>query len=185
MPLPSNILTFAAGVLTRTISVTIVNNTLVDGNRSVLLSLGQPTNGAQLGSQATTTLTIQDDDLPGQFKVDKTTYTVARERGIAVDHRAAHSARSLAGNVTVDYATQDGTAISNGTPPDYSPQSGTLTFKAGETMKTVSIPVFRDNIVDGPKTFTFSLSNPGSGADARRGPVERAGHDHRRGRRRA
>jgi len=162
IPLPS-VLTFAAGVLTRTISVTIVNNTLVDGNRSVLLSLGQPTNGAQLGSQATATLTIQDDDLPGTFKVDKTAYTVLESAG-SLSIIVRRTGTSLAGNVTVDYATQDGTAISNGTPPDYSPQSGTLTFKAGETMKTVSIPVFRDNIVDGPKTFTFSLSNPGSGA---------------------
>ena len=61
----SNILTFAAGVLTRTLSVTIVNNTLVDGNRSFMLSLGPPTNGVQLGAQSTTNVTIQDDDLPG------------------------------------------------------------------------------------------------------------------------
>ncbi len=68
----SNILTFAAGVLTRTFSITIVNNTLVDGNRSFMLSLGQPTNGVQLGAQSTTNVTIQDDDQAGQFKVDKT-----------------------------------------------------------------------------------------------------------------
>ena len=30
-------------------------------------------------------------------------------------------------------------------------------------MKTVDIRVFKDNLVDGPKTFTFRLSEPSSG----------------------
>ena len=176
IPSPS-VLTFAAGVPTRTINVTIVDNALVDGNRSVLLSLGQPTNGAQLGPQSTTTLNILDDDLPGSFKVDKPTYTVAESAG-SVSIIVRRLGTSLAGNVTVDYFTQDGTATSEGTPRDYASQSGTLTFKAGETMKTVAIPVFKNNLVDGPKTFTFRLSEPSSGGRARRGPVERLGHDH-------
>ncbi len=165
IPSPS-VLTFAAGVLTRTISVTIVNNTLVDGNRSVLLSLGQPTNGTQLGPQSTTTLNIQDDDLAGSFKVDKPTYTVAESAG-SVPIIVRRLGTSLAGGVTVDYFTVDGTATSEGTPRDYASQSGTLTFKAGETMKTVAIPVFKDNLVDGPKTFTFRLrlSEPSSGGE--------------------
>ena len=160
----SNILTFAAGVLTRTLSVTVVNNTLVNGNRSFMLSLGQPTNGVQLGAQSTTNVTIQDDDQPGQFKVDKTAYSVAESAG-TLSIIVRRTGASLAGNVTVDYATQDVTAISEGTPRDYAPQSGTLTFKAGELMRTVSVPVFKDNLVDGPKTFRFNLSNPSSGAE--------------------
>ena len=119
----SNILTFAAGVLTRTLSVTIVNNTLVDGNRSFMLSLGQPTNGVQLGAQSTTNVTIQDDDQAGQFKLDKTAYSVAESAG-TLSIIVRRIGTSLAGNVTVDYATQDVTAISEGTPRDYAPQSG-------------------------------------------------------------
>src|SRR4029453_679730 len=100
----TNILTFAAGVLTRTISVTIVNNTLVDGNRSFMLTLGQPTNGVQLGAQSTTNVTIQDDDLPGSFKVDKPTYTVAESAG-SLSIIVRRIGTNLAGNVTVDYST--------------------------------------------------------------------------------
>jgi hypothetical protein len=155
----TNILTFAAGVLTRTISVTIVNNARVDGNRSFMLTLGQPTNGVQLGAQSTTNVTIQDDDQAGQFKVDKPTYTVAESAG-SLSIIVRRIGTNLAGNVTVDYSTEGGTAIGEGMPRDYAPQFGTLTFKAGETMKTVAVPVFKDNLVDGPKTFTFALSNP-------------------------
>ena len=46
-----------------------------------------------------------------------------------------------AGNLTVDYATADGTAIAG---QDYTSTSGTLTFSAGETSKTIQIPILDD-----------------------------------------
>ena len=55
-------LTFAATTTSRQFSVPIINNSAIDGNRTVLLSLGAPTNGARRGAQATATLTIQDDE---------------------------------------------------------------------------------------------------------------------------
>ena len=164
----SNILTFAAGVLTRTISVTIVNNTLVDGNRSFMLSLGQPTNGVQLGAQSTTNVIIQDDDQAGQFKVDKTDLYGGRERGLALDHRppTRHQPRRQRHGRLLH---PDGTATQRRTPQDYASTSGTLTFKAGETMRTVSVPIFKDHLVDGPKTFTFNLrKNPSSAPSSSR-----------------
>ena len=62
---------------------------------------------------------------------------------------AAHS-------VTVDYATSDGTATAG---EDYTATSGTLTFAAGETEKTVSVPILDDAIDEGSETFTLRLSN--------------------------
>ena len=60
------------------------------------------------------------------------------------------------GNVTVDYATADGTA----TTLDYGARSGTVTFADGETEKTVTVPV-RDNQLDEfAEQFTVQLSNP-------------------------
>ena len=67
--------------------------------------------------------------------------------------------------VTVDYATSDGTADAG---DDYTAKSGTLSFAAGETSKTVSVSIARrgrqriENESD--ETFTVTLSNP-SGAD--------------------
>ena len=57
---------------------------------------------------------------------------------------------------TVDYATSDGTATQ---PDDYTSTSGTLTFAAGETSKTVSVPVRNDAHDEGSETMTFTLSN--------------------------
>jgi hypothetical protein len=55
-------LSFAAGVATVTFSVPIINDTLVEGNETVNLSLSNPTGGATLGTQKTATLTIVDND---------------------------------------------------------------------------------------------------------------------------
>ena len=62
--------------------------------------------------------------------------------------------------MTVDYATSDGTATAG---EDYTATSGTLTFQAGDTTKTVSVPIADDTEDDGGETFTLTLSNASSG----------------------
>ena len=62
--------------------------------------------------------------------------------------------------VTVQYATSDGTATE---PDDYSARSGTLTFEAGDTTKTVSVPVIDDSVEDDGETVTFTLSGATEG----------------------
>lgn len=60
----------------------------------------------------------------------------------------------LSAAVTVHYATQDGTA----TGSDYKAVTGgTLTFKAGETRKTVTVDVFGDNRYESGETFALNL----------------------------
>ena len=68
--------------------------------------------------------------------------------------------RAPSGTVTVDFATSDGTATAGS---DYTATSGTLAFAAGETAKTVSVPVLDDDHDEGSETLTLTLSNP-SGA---------------------
>ena len=64
--------------------------------------------------------------------------------------------RAATGPVTVDYATEDGTATAG---TDYTTTSGRLTFAVGETQKTVSVPVLDDATDEGKETFTLRLSN--------------------------
>ena len=59
-------------------------------------------------------------------------------------------------SVTVDYATADGTAKAGA---DYTATSGTLTFAAGEAVKTVRVPILDDSHDEGEETFTLRLSN--------------------------
>ena len=81
------------------------------------------------------------------------------DRNATADVRVTLS-RASAGSVTVDYATADGTAIAG---QDYISTSGTLTFAAGESEATVSVPLLNDNFDDGGETFTLQFSNPAGG----------------------
>ena len=81
---------------------------------------------------------------------------VEEAEGATLDFAVTLS-RAVNETVTVAYATSDGTAAAG---PDYSATSGTLTFAANETSKTVSVPVLNDSHDEGSETLTFTLSNP-------------------------
>lgn len=59
--------------------------------------------------------------------------------------------------VTVDYATVAGTAAEG---DDFQPVSGTLAFTAGETRKTVEVPIVGDVCHEDDETLGLALSNP-------------------------
>ena len=59
--------------------------------------------------------------------------------------------------LSVDWTTSDGTATAG---TDFTAASGTLTFAAGETSKTVSVTLLDDAIDEGKETFALQLSNP-------------------------
>ncbi len=65
--------------------------------------------------------------------------------------------------VSVDWATRDGTATSG---TDYTAASGTLSFAAGETRKSVTVTLLDDVHDEGAETFSLVLSNPRPGATA-------------------
>ena len=81
---------------------------------------------------------------------------VTEAAGAAVNFTVSLEPAS-ASTITVDYATADGTAAAG---LDYTQTAGTLTFKAGETSKTVAVAVLDDAIDEGEETFTLILRNP-------------------------
>ena len=113
-------------------------------------------NGQGDGPRATTRATTRGR-APSRLSVADTQVTEApgatAEFAVTLD-RAAQD------EVTVDYTTEDGTATAGS---DYTAVSGTLSFAAGETAKTVSVTVLDDVVNDEGETFKLVLSNP-SGA---------------------
>jgi hypothetical protein len=66
----------------------------------------------------------------------------------------------------VSYATSNGTATADtGTPHDYAPTSGTLTFAPGQTMKSFTVATHNNTSVEGARTFLLRLLDPLGGAD--------------------
>ncbi len=167
----SRLVSFVAGQASNTVSVPIRNNTEVHGNRTIMLGLNGPTGGAQLGPRASAVLTIPEDDQGGVIKLSAGAYTVAEGAG-AVVVMVMRTGVNLAGNVSVDFGTFDGTARSNTDGDnDYSGRSGTLTFNAGETSKPITIPILQDTLVEPDETFTVVLSNPTGGATLASSPA--------------
>ncbi|MBK1792491.1 glycosyl hydrolase family 18 protein [Persicirhabdus sediminis] len=62
----------------------------------------------------------------------------------------------LAGQASIDFTTQNGTAIAG---THYVASSGTLVFAAGETKKTIAIDI-PANQLDAPVSFSIELENP-------------------------
>lgn len=69
--------------------------------------------------------------------------------------------KASASDVSVDYATSDGTATAGS---DYLATSGRLTIPAGETVALVRVPVLGDTAVEGDETLSLTLSNPSANA---------------------
>jgi dienelactone hydrolase len=61
---------------------------------------------------------------------------------------------------TVDFATSNLTAVAG---QDYTETTGTLTFAAGETMKTITIPITYDEQQEVDESCRLTLSNPSGG----------------------
>lgn len=59
--------------------------------------------------------------------------------------------------VTVDYAAVSGSAVQGA---DFAPASGTLTFAAGETTKTITVSTLDDVLDEPSQTYTITLSDP-------------------------
>ena len=63
-------------------------------------------------------------------------------------------------SISVNYATSDGTAIAGKDYKTSKTMSGTLTFKAGQTSKTFTIPIINDTLNEQNETVNLNLSNP-------------------------
>ena len=68
--------------------------------------------------------------------------------------------RAASRALTVDYATSDGSAQAG---VDYTASSGTLTFQAGESSRTIEVGVLDDAHDEGEETLTLRLSNASGG----------------------
>jgi hypothetical protein len=154
----SGTLTFAAGSAVQTFKVPLVNNSRVDGVRSVNLSLNTA-NGAEIVTPFTATLMIGDDEAGGIIEFAGPVFVVAENAGTAVIS-VSRSGGAAAG-ATVQYATSDITATAGA---DYTTTTGSLTFARGETVKTFSVPIIDDAIPEGVETVLLSLSAPAGGA---------------------
>ena len=98
--------------------------------------------------------------IPGPVAISVADATVREAAGAALAF-AVTLDRAGSEAVTVDYATSGGTGAGAATEgADYTATSGTLTFAAGATEQTVSVPVLADDHERGRGDHDVTLTNP-------------------------
>ncbi len=154
--LANGTLTFAPGETTKSITLTIIDDSLNENNETAIITLSNLVNGAE-GSKLIHTYTILDNDTPPTLTLTAGATSSGSEATtpalIAVSLSAASDR-----TITVDYAATGGTATGGGT--DYTLSSGTLTFSPGETSKNISVTIVDDTTVEATdETIAITLSN--------------------------
>jgi chitinase len=150
----SGTLVFAAGETSKQIDVSVTGDLLVEGNQTFTVTLSSPFN-ADLGTSVATG-TITNDDANPKLVVGDATKLEANSGTSALTFTVAMVPVSVT-DVTVDYATSDGTATAGS---DYTGASGTLTIPAGQASGTIAVSVSGDKTYEPNETLTLTLSNP-------------------------
>ena len=162
----SGALTFAPGETEKTVSVPVIDDTVEDTPETLTLRLSNAdppyadSGNVVWGSREAGVL-VADSVATGTIR---NTEDQAEPRAVSVSDASAAEGDSVvftvslsaasSQQVTVDYATSDGTATAG---EDYTATSGTLTFTAGETTKTISVPIIDDTVNDSGETFGVTL----------------------------
>jgi hypothetical protein len=150
--------TFPINTSVRNISVPIVDNTIVQSNRSFNFGISNALGGVPLGSTSNAVVTIVDNDFPGivQFATNKFSAMEGSNAVIKIIRTAG-----LAGGVTVQFSMAGGTATSG---TDYSNATSGVVFNAGETNKSILVPLTLDQLSEPTETVGLFLSDVTGGA---------------------
>ena len=146
----SGTLTFRAGTTVLTVAVPITDDALDEPEEQFTVTLQAAVNAIVATGQGTGT--IADNDAAPELSIGNGSLTEGAGDGtmpFAVRLGAA-SGRT----VTVAYETADGSATAGA---DYTRASGTLTFRAGTTVRTVAVPITDDALDEPEEQFTVTL----------------------------
>ena len=163
----SGTLTFAEGERSKYIRVLVCHDGIDESTETMTLQLSNPVRGKLQGTGSatgsignnngsgakpcSTGISVSDVSAPEP----NINHLQRQEIEFGVSLNQADT-----GTVRVNYSTHDGTATAG---LDYESASGTVTFRPGQTRKTVTVVVLADAHDDPGETFTLRLSNP-SGA---------------------
>ncbi|WP_171037066.1 Calx-beta domain-containing protein [Maribacter algarum] len=152
-------LTFTPTVGSLDIQVPITDDAVIEvsENFTVVLSNVQSNLGLGIVGPDTANTTINDDDAnPGDGIAFTNTNVVVTEGTDAFAVYTVTLTGAISENVTVDYTTNEGTALN---PGDFTTTSGTLTFTPTVGSLDIQVPITDDNIIEVQENFSVTLSN--------------------------
>lgn len=147
----SGTLSFAAGVTSMTVTVSVNGDTTSEPNETFFVNLSNASGATIADNQGVGN--IWNDD--GLLSVNNVTKAEGNSGAAAFTFTISLQNASTKA-VSVDYATADGTATSGS---DYAATSSTLSFAPGDTSKTITVNVNGDTTVEPDENFFVNLSN--------------------------
>ncbi len=148
--------TIAKGATEAVFSVATVDDDVDEPDGSVTVTLKDGGGYTVSPSQGAAAVTVSDNDAAALPSLSVADVTV--KEGAWMEFTVRLSAPS-AGGVSVKVSTRDSTPVS-ATRRDYWPISGrTVSFRAGETERSVGVIVYDDNHDEEAETFEFVLSD--------------------------
>ncbi|MEC5388368.1 Calx-beta domain-containing protein, partial [Uliginosibacterium sp. H3] len=148
--------TIPAGATSATFTLPTTNDVFDEPDETVVITLGSISGGgfeaiaANPAANSVTTTIVDNDPTPSLVINDVTVNEAAGTATFTVTLSAASGQV-----VTVNYATGGGTATAGS---DYTAVSGTLTFAAGTTTQTITVPITNDLAIESSETFNVTLS---------------------------
>ena len=140
---------------TRALTITAVDNTTDEPDKTITVS-GTATNSEGIAGPSDVTLTITDDDAEPSLSIGSATVAEGNTGSANLTYTVTLSAAS-GKQVTVDYEDAGTGTATSGT--DYTAlTSGTLTFTAGDTSETITVPVRGDTTDEPDETVVVTLS---------------------------
>ena len=156
VPVTAGSVTILAGQTTARLFVAVRGDFTKEGDETFSVELADPPLDTLLGTKLATA-TITEDD-PGVSIGDVTIVEGNGGTNTALFTITLSEAPSATQTVTVDFTTADGTARSAAERQDYLGQTGTVTFAAGQTVKTVAVQVVGDLRYEADETFFVNLT---------------------------
>ncbi|RNC91648.1 MAG: hypothetical protein ED555_00540 [Allomuricauda sp.] len=139
------------------VTVNITDDTLIEGTEDLSIALSNLSTALIniVGANATGNIT-DNDNVPGVgLSFDNTDVTVNEDAGTATF--TVRLTGNVQGGFTVDYATNDGSAVN---PGDYASANGTLTFVGNNSESyDITVPIVDDNLIEALENYTVVLTN--------------------------
>ena len=146
-------------VAAKTIQVPIINDTEIEENENLVVTLLNPSGDSVVGSPPVASVVILDSDSAARFRFESSGVSVNESDGEA----EVRVLRSGGGGLSysLQFNTVDNTAVAG---IDYLPRNGVLTFGATDLVKSIFVPLVDDALLEGSKTFSVRLHSPAGGA---------------------
>ena len=165
--MPTGTVSFAAGETSKTITVNVAGDSTVEPSENFTVALSNPSAGTAIGTAAATGTILNDDTAPGpslSIAAANASLNEGNSGSTAFTFTVTRSGTTT-GSSTASYAVT-GSGANPATAADFTGgafPTGTVSFAAGETSKTITVNVAADATVEPNEGFTVTLSNPSAG----------------------